>query len=170
MSLWPELRHRIYELPCCPENEGDGGIYRSHAIFLGVDNMIDDGQTLRMREKGYERTIWAQQPAITKLNHRIRSEALPVYLKNHFVMQISRDYTLDKKFLDRMLERARLCPSRHGRPHFFLNGPLEWLQRMGRDNIEMIKNLDVLFALLPGSSYFRLFRGRPEMSEEVMVQ
>ena len=106
MSLWPELRLRIYELTCWPENEGDGGIHRSRGIFLGVDDLSDDGGTLRAQERGYKRTTWAQQPAITKLNHQVRSEALPVYLKNHFVMEISRDYTLDKGFLTRQLDRA----------------------------------------------------------------
>lgn len=132
MSLSAELRNRVYELVLLPQKPGDGGVPGKRGIAVLASGV-------RGPNGDWERTAFAQQPAIAQVSKSIRAETLPMYygLNDFFASVIG-------------ISSFRKTQSPYhwanvGRNQLDARDLTRWLTRIGPANVRLLRHLVVCY-------------------------
>lgn len=156
LSLSAELRNRIYELALTPEEEDEGGVEGSTAIYVGEGMDREGWEQVKLFE-GYHYeshynfgwpTPWVGQPALTKVSRQIRQETLPVYYGlNYFAAAVDGDVEVDGNPMLEIINEDDVNPINHEwlNHSYYLpvNCLLSWMVCIGQENIDRLRQLQI---------------------------
>ena len=156
------MRNRIYELSLTPEEDDEGGVEGSTAIYIGQGMDREEWEEIKLFEGyHYERhynfgwpTPWVEQPALTKVSRQIRQETLPFYYAmNQFAAAVDDDVEVDGNPILEVINEDDSDPINrewlHRSYYLPVNCLASWMVCIGQKNIDRLRYLQILMDTEP---------------------